>query len=56
MNVLVNHVAQIEITYLGFRYKAFHRFEQAKFAHGGSILGSSQFLLMPQLPLKQNLI
>jgi len=28
---------------------------QAKFAYGGSILGSSQFTLLPQLPLKTRL-
>jgi len=33
-------------------YKAFHGFGQAKFAYGGSILGSNQFTLLPQLPLK----
>jgi len=33
-------------------YRAFHRFGQAKFPDGGSILGSSQFLILPQLPLK----
>ncbi len=33
-------------------YRAFHGFGQAKFSCGGSILGSSQFTLMPQLPLK----
>jgi len=27
-------------------------FVQAKFAYGGWILGSSQFTLLPQLPLK----
>jgi hypothetical protein len=31
-------------------YRAFHRFGQAKFADGGSILGSSQFTSL--LPLK----
>jgi len=30
----------------------FHGFGQAKFAYGGSILGSSQFTLLPQLPVK----
>ncbi len=30
----------------------FHRFRQPKFAYGGSILSSSQFLLLPQLPQK----
>jgi hypothetical protein len=33
----------------------FHRFRQAKFAYGGSILSSSQFLLLPQLPQKMEL-
>jgi hypothetical protein len=33
----------------------FHRFRQAKFAYEGSILGSSQFLLLPQLPQKMEL-
>ncbi len=29
----------------------FHGFGKAKLAYGGSILGSSQFTLLPQLPL-----
>jgi hypothetical protein len=29
-----------------------HGFVQAKFAHGSLILGQSQFILLPQLPLK----
>jgi len=33
-------------------YKAFHGFGQAKFAYGSSILGRSQFSLLPQLPQK----
>jgi len=33
-------------------YRAFHRFGQATFPDGGSILGSSQFSLLPQLPQK----
>jgi len=33
-------------------YRVFHGFGQAKFPYGGSILGSSQFTLLPQLPLK----
>jgi hypothetical protein len=37
---------------LGDFYRAFHGFGKAKFAYGGSILGSSQFTLLPQLPLK----
>jgi len=31
---------------------AFQGFGHSKFAYGGSILGSSQFTLLPQLPLK----
>jgi hypothetical protein len=34
-------------------YIVFHRFGPAKFAYGGSILGLSQFTLLPQLPLKK---
>jgi len=33
-------------------YRAFHRFGQAKLPYGGSVLGSSQILILPQLPLK----
>jgi len=33
-------------------YRAFHEFGQAKFADSGSILGSSQFKQLPQLPPK----
>jgi len=37
-------------------YRAFHRFGQAKFPDGGSVLGSNQFsILPPQLPLKMML-
>jgi len=36
--------------------RVFHRFWQAKFAYGGSILGTSQFSLLPQLPQKMTLI
>jgi hypothetical protein len=36
-------------------YRAFHRFGQAKFPEGGSVLGSSQFSILPQLPLKMML-
>jgi len=37
---------------LGPLYGGFHGFGQAKFAYAGSILGSSQFTLLPKLPLK----
>ena len=36
-------------------YSEFQRFRQAKFDSGGSILSSSQFLLLPQLPQKMKL-
>jgi len=36
-------------------YRAFHGFGQAKFHDGGSVLSSSQFLLLPQLTLKMML-
>jgi hypothetical protein len=36
-------------------YRALHRFEQAKFPDGGSVLGSSQFSVLPQLPPKMML-
>ena len=35
------------------RYRVSHRFGQAKFAYGGQVLGSSRFLLLPQLPEKK---
>jgi len=31
-------------------YRAFHGFGQAKFPDGGSVLGSSKFSILPQLP------
>jgi hypothetical protein len=34
-------------------YRAFHGFCQAKFAYGGSIVGTCKFTLPPQLPLKK---
>jgi len=33
-------------------YRAFHGFGQVKFAYCSSVLGSTQFMLLPQLPLK----
>jgi hypothetical protein len=38
-----------------FSYSVFHRFRQAKFAYGGSILSSRQFLPLPWLPQKMEL-
>jgi len=36
----------------GFRYRAFRRFGQAKFPDSGSVLGLSQFSILPRLPVK----
>ncbi len=36
----------------GFRYRVFHRFGQAKFPDSGSVLGLSQFSILPRLPVK----
>jgi hypothetical protein len=33
-----------------------HQFKEAKFGNGGSILSSSQFLLLPKLPQKTKLV
>ncbi len=33
-------------------YRAFHGYGQDKFPDGGLALGSSQFSILPQLPLK----
>ncbi len=33
-------------------YRTFHRFGQAKYPNGGSVLGSSQFSVLPLLPPK----
>ncbi len=38
--------------WIGCFYIVFHQFRQAKFASGGSILSFIQFLLLPQLPQK----
>jgi len=35
-----------------WKYRAFHRFGQAKFPDGVSVLGSRQFSILPQLSLK----
>jgi hypothetical protein len=37
-------------------YRVFHRFRQAKFDNGGTILSLSQFLLLPQLHKKIKLV
>jgi len=47
------HDSQLELKLCN--YRVFHRFGQAKFAFGGSILGSNQITLLPQVPLKMML-
>jgi len=47
----MNKIKHQEIT---TTYKGINRFGQAKFAHGGSILGSCQFSLLPQLCTSKN--
>ncbi len=42
-------------TRLQKNYSVFQEFSQAKFANGGLILRSSQFLILPQLPQKMKL-
>jgi hypothetical protein len=42
-------------TQSGQTYRVFHGFGQAKFADGGSFLGSSQLSILPKLPLKMTL-
>jgi hypothetical protein len=57
MNILVYRFIEVRVgvkVRVGL-YSVFHRFKQAKFAYGGSILSSSQFLLLPQLPQKMEL-
>jgi len=36
----------------GNSYRLFRGFVQAKFSDGGSVLGSNQFSILPQLPLE----
>jgi len=43
---------RIKYTISDYYYKAFHRFGQAKFPDSGSVLGSSQFSILPKLPPK----
>jgi hypothetical protein len=48
------HIFEIVVEGLS-TYKAFHRFWQAKFPDGGSVLGLSQSSLLYELPLKMTL-
>ncbi len=41
--------------HLFYDYSVFHRLRQAKFENSGSILSSSQILLLPQPPQKMKL-
>jgi hypothetical protein len=51
----INRVSELSYLNKGFEegsYSVFQRFSKAKSANGGSILSSSQFLILPQLPQK----
>jgi hypothetical protein len=51
-----NMARRLFVVHAWFRlYRVYHGFGKAKFAYGGLILGSSQFTLLPQLPLKTRL-
>ncbi len=52
--VYINCLWQHHITKV-MNYSVFQGFSLAKFAYGGSILSSSQFLILPQLPQKMKL-
>ncbi len=45
-----SHLHTRLFSYVTTNYRAFHRFKQAKFSDGGSVLGLSQFSKLPQLP------
>jgi hypothetical protein len=56
------HSFNVHISYIRIAYKhnmkcyiVFHRFRKAKFAYSGSVLSSSQFSILPQLPQKMKL-
>jgi len=40
------------MSFMNESYRVFHGFGQAKFPDGGSVLGSNQFSVLPQLPPK----
>jgi hypothetical protein len=45
----------LRTTGMGYNYSVFQGFSKAKSANGGSILSSSQFLILPQQPQKMKL-
>jgi hypothetical protein len=49
---LVHRITLTFCTYTSLLYSVFQEFSKAKSANGGSILSSSQFLILPQLPQK----
>ncbi len=44
--------SRFKLKVVKFVYSVFQGFRKAKFGRGGSILSSSQFLILPQLPQK----
>jgi len=56
VNLEAKNYFLIIISFITFdRYRVFLGFGQAKFACGGSVLGTSQFTILPELPLKMML-
>ena len=53
--VLFSSVLDGTLTWIVLLYNVFQGFSKAKSANGGSILSSSQFLILPQLPQKMKL-
>ncbi len=47
-NTSITSYSRINDSSFCHTYSVFHRFRHAKFAIGGSILSSSQFLILPQ--------
>jgi hypothetical protein len=49
---LTQHKRFVNVSFSCLFYSVFQGFSKAKSANGGSILSSSQFLILPQLPQK----
>jgi hypothetical protein len=48
----INFITKKQAVIFFGSYRVFTGFGQGKFAYGGTVLGSIQFTLLPQLPLK----
>ncbi len=49
---MMQNLITLYVALKGSMYIAFHGFGQVKFFDGGSVLGSNQFSILPQLPQK----